>query len=147
MTMKFVRADGGRSKYFKGTAGDCFTRAVCNASGADYKEIYDMVNAYGKKERTGKRKRGRSSAREGVYMTTAKKIMRDLGWEWVPTMAIGSGCQTHLDPDELPSGVVVVRVTRHYTCVKDGVLYDTYDCSRGGGRCVYGYWMKKGGAR
>ena len=26
--------------------------------------------------------------------------------------------------------------------VKDGVLYDTYDCSRNGTRCVYGYWNK-----
>ena len=44
--------------------------------------------------------------------------------------------------DELPSGELIVALSKHLTCVKDGVLYDTYDCSRGGDRCVYGYWRK-----
>jgi hypothetical protein len=33
--MKFIYSDGGRSKYFKGTAGDCVVRAICNATGKD----------------------------------------------------------------------------------------------------------------
>jgi hypothetical protein len=31
-------------------------------------------------------------------------------------------------------------VSRHAVAVIDGVIHDTYDCSRGGKRCVYGYW-------
>ena len=31
--MKFIYNDGGRSKYFKGEAGDCVVRAICNATG------------------------------------------------------------------------------------------------------------------
>jgi hypothetical protein len=27
--------------------------------------------------------------------------------------------------------------------VIDGVIHDTHDCSRGGTRCVYGYWRKE----
>ena len=140
--MEFIYNDGGRSNYFKGTAGDCFTRAVCNATGMDYKEVYDLVNEYGKKERIGKRKHSVSKARDGVYSTTARKIMADLGWLWKPTMQIGSGCTTHLSADELPSGTIICLVSRHYTCVKDGVVYDTYDCTRDENRCVYGYWYK-----
>lgn len=142
--MKLVINDGGRSKYFKGTTGDCVCRAICNATGKDYKEIYDLINQIAKKERTGKRKKGKSNARTGVYNYTDKEIIENiLGWKWVPTMTIGSGCKVHLNEYDLPSGTLIVRVTRHLTCVKDGVLYDTYDCSRNGTRCVYGYWYKE----
>lgn len=142
--MEFVNSDGGRSKYFKGSAGDCVCRAICNATGKDYKEIYDYINELSKGERTGKRKRGISSARNGVYKDTTKKVIEDyLGWKWHPTMTIGSGCKIHLVENELPKGTLIVKLSKHMTCVKDGVLYDTYDCSREGTRCVYGYWSKE----
>ena len=64
------------------------------------------------------------------------------GWVYVPTMAIGSGCRVHLRADELPQGRLVVQVSKHYTAVVDGVIHDTYACSRDGTRCVYGYWVK-----
>ena len=141
--MKFIYSDGGRSKYFKGTTGDCVVRAICNASGKDYKEVYDAINELAKNERRGKRKKGVSNARTGVYRTTEKKYIEEvLGWRWVATMRIGEGCKVHLNEDELPSGTLIVAVSKHLTCVKDGVLYDTYDCSRGESRCVYGYWIK-----
>ena len=39
--MKWTYADGGRSKYFKaGNVRDCCVRAVANATGIDYKEVY-----------------------------------------------------------------------------------------------------------
>ena len=142
--MKFVFSDGGRSNYFKGTTGDCVCRAICNATGKDYKEIYDLINQISKREKKGSRKRGKSNARTGVYRYTEKEIIENvLGWEWNPTMSIGSGCTTHLNSDELPSGTLIVAVSRHLTCVKDGVLYDIYDCSRDGRRCVYGYWRER----
>jgi len=33
-------------------------------------------------------------------------------------------------------------LSRHLTTVIDGVIYDTYDPSREGTRCVYGYYSK-----
>jgi hypothetical protein len=56
--------------------------------------------------------------------------MAALGFEWVPTMTIGSGCIVHLWQDELPMGRLVVMVSRHTTAVIDGVIRDTYDPSR-----------------
>ena len=44
--------------------------------------------------------------------------------------------------NELPSGTLIVSCSKHITVVKEGVLHDTYDCSRRGTRCVYGYWTK-----
>lgn len=139
--MEWVYDDGGRSRYFKAEkVGDCVCRAIAIATGKDYKEVYDDINRLAKAERTGKRKRGVSSARNGVYKGTIRKLMEEYGWEWVPTMQIGQGCKVHLRADELPSGPLVVSVSKHETAVIDGVLHDTYDCSRGGARCVYGYF-------
>ena len=68
--MRWEYSDGGRSKYFKGKADDCVTRAIANATGKDYKEIYDDLNMFASGERTGKRKKKVSSARTGLYMVT-----------------------------------------------------------------------------
>lgn len=142
--MKFNYNDGGRSKYFKGATGDCVCRAIAIATNKDYKEIYEMINEYAKKEKVGKRKRRISSARTGVYRDTIKKVLNELGWKWVPVMKIGSGCQAHLRDNEIPMDkTIIVKVTRHLTCVVNGVINDTYDCSRDGNRCVYGYWYKE----
>ena len=97
--------------------------------------------------------------------------MIDLGFEWVATMGIGTGCTVHLHDGELPRGRLVVSVSKHLTCVIDGVIHDTFDPQRDvhgvrydvkdnpelkpgewlhddGGcickisrRCVYGYWI------
>ena len=141
--MKFVYSDGGRSKYFKAEkVGDCCARAIANATGLDYKEVYDSLNELAKQEKIGKNKKKISNARSGVYKSTADKYLKSLGWKWHACMTIGSGCQVHVKADELPRGNLVLNLSRHFTCVKDGVIYDTYDCSRDGTRCVYGYWYK-----
>lgn len=142
--MKFVYDDGGRSKYFKATnVGDCAVRAICNATGKDYKEVYDAINLIAKRSRKSKRERGTTSSRNGVHIRIAKKYIEDvLGWKWVACMGIGTGCQIHVREDELPRGNLILNLSRHFSCVKDGVLYDTYDCSRDGTRCVYGYWVQ-----
>lgn len=148
--MKFVYNDGGReAANFKGTTGDCVCRAIAIATERPYKEIYDLINEYGKAERPNRKTRrgnkhngSRSSARTGVYKDTIRKIMEHLGWKWIPTMQIGQGCKVHLTEDELPKGRLVVSVSKHCTAVIDGVINDTYDPSRDGTRCVYGYFIK-----
>lgn len=141
--MKYVYDDGGRAAAgFKGRTRDCVCRAIAIAAEMPYKEVYDLINEYGKQECITKRKKTRSSARTGVYTGTIRKIMAHLGWEWVPTMQIGSGCTVHLRASELPSGRLVVGTARHYVAVIDGVLHDTFNSQRDGSRCVYGYYTK-----
>lgn len=141
--MDWVYDDGGRATAgYKGTAGDCVCRAVAIATGISYRQVYEDINELAKRERTGKRKRGISSARNGVYKGTIRKLMEGYGWTWHPTMKVGSGCTTHLRASELPSGRLVVSVSKHLTAVVDGVCHDTYDPSRDGTRCVYGYWSQ-----
>ena len=136
--MKFIYTTGGREKYYKSIkVGDCVTRAISIATGRDYKEIYDLVNSYASRER-GENK---STARNGVSKDTVYRILTDMGWKWVPTMFIGRGCQVHLRESEIPMGTLIVSVSKHLTCVKDRIIYDLFDCSRGGRRCVYGYYL------
>jgi hypothetical protein len=60
-------------------------------------------------------------------------------------MAIGQGCKVHLRATELPAGRLIVQVSKHLVAVIDGVIRDTSDPSRGGKRCVYGYYSREGG--
>jgi hypothetical protein len=139
--MKFIYHDGGREAAgYRGHAGDCVVRAIAIATRRPYQEIYDLVNAVGAQERHSKRRRGKSSARSGVYKPTTRKLLESSGWKWTPTMLIGSGCKVHLRANELPRGRLIVQVSRHVSAVVDGVIYDTHDPSRNGTRCVYGYY-------
>lgn len=142
--MKFKFNDGGRKDAgYKGTAGDCACRAIVIVTGQLYKDVYDTINIVSQTERITKRKRSKSNARLGVYKQLVRKYLLSLGWKWTPTMFIGQGCKVHLREEELPKiGNILVCVSKHYTAVINGVLNDTFDCSREGMRCVYGYYSK-----
>lgn len=125
----FVETDGGRSRYFKADkVGDCVTRAVSIATGRDYLAVYNEL-----KELSGK------SPRNGVARRIVKKYLSK--YPFTALMDIGTGCKYHLHKNELPTeGSYILSLSGHLAAYKDGVLYDTYDSSRGGQRCVYGYW-------
>lgn len=138
--MDWIYSDGGRAAAgYRGTTGDCVVRAIAIATEAPYQEVYDALNELALRERPrGKRKR--SSSARGVHRPTIQRYMDSIGWSWSATMRIGSGCQVHLRSDELPAGRLVASLSRHLVAVIDGVVYDLSDPSRGGTRCVYGYW-------
>lgn len=143
---RIVHDDGGRTKagFKNADAGDCVCRSIAIVTGRPYKEIYDRLADGNFSQRTTKRsKKGRRSASDGIHVKRKwfRDYMADLGFEWITCMTIGSGCKVHLHPDELPKeGRYIVVVSKHYTALVDGVLYDTYDPTRDGMRCVYGYW-------
>ena len=145
--IKFKYNDGGRKEAGKkGDTGDCVTRAIAIASGLPYQEVYDVLaegNFNQRKSKYSEKKRSRTASK-GI--TTRRKWFKDymasIGFKWTPTMLIGSGCKVHLRSDELPKGEIIARVSKHYTTMIDGVINDTYDPSREGTRCVYGYWSK-----
>jgi hypothetical protein len=143
----FVVDDGGRAAAgYRGQAGDCVARSIAIAAQLPYKTVYDALNLAAQNEPDQARGR-RSSARNGVARPTIRRFMKDLGWVWTPTMRVGSGTTVHLLPEELPEGRLVVSCSKHLTAVIDGVIHDTHDPSRGGTRCVYGYWSRPESAR
>ena len=148
--LKLKVDDGGRSAAgYKGKAGDCVVRSIAIVTGMNYQKVYrDLYNANENFRITSKTKLARSlkqkndSPRTGTHRVVLKKYLEKLGWKWTPTMFIGQGCKVHLKKEELPSGILIVSCSKHITVVKNGVLHDTYDCSRNGTRCVYGYWCR-----
>ena len=171
--MRYVYDDGGRQAAgYKGHTEDCVVRAIAIVTTLPYRDVYNAINRASQGERIGKRKRGISNARTGVYKATIRKYLANLGYTWIPTMHIGSGCVVHLVDGELPSGRLIVSVSRHLVAVIDGVIHDTHDPSERGTtiyppntpidvlpkksyrldngngwayepkRCVYGYWIQ-----
>jgi hypothetical protein len=147
--LTMIRDDGGRTAAgFGKPANDCVVRSIAIASGRPYAAVYgEVAEINAKMRKTKARDHGRSAvgqhtADRGIFTESVlfKRYMAGLGFTWVPTMQIGSGCRVHLRTAELPRGRIIVRVTHHLAAVIDGVLHDTHDCSKGGTRCVYGYW-------
>jgi hypothetical protein len=131
--MKVVITDGGRAEAgFKGSTNDCVTRALALVTGLPYLTVYNALNDLA----------GKSVSRTGVPKDVSKTYLKNLGFVFTPTMGIGTGCKVHLKEGELPMGRLVVSCSRHLVAVIDGVIYDSHDPSRGGTRCVYGYWKK-----
>lgn len=143
--MEVIISDGGRKDagYTGKNSRDCVCRAISIATNRSYQAVYDELNAIAEIERPRGNK-SRSHANKGIKKSTIKKYMQSIGWIWTPTMAVGTGCKVHLRKEELPPGRLVVSVSRHLVAVIDGVIYDTHDPSRGGNRCVYGYWCANG---
>ena len=145
---EFTLDDGGRAAAgYRGKGRDCVCRAVAIATGRPYATVYSElaeINAHMplSKHRRNKGAVGSATDRHGIFTKSGlfKDYMTALGFVWTPAMQIGSGCKVHLRADDLPSGRLVVSLSKHCAAVIDGVLYDTYDCSRDGTRCVYGYW-------
>lgn len=143
--MKFHRTDGGRAAAgFKGGAGDCVARAIAIATGRPYAEVHQRLSAGKAAQRKGARTKAGTSADTGIKVQRLwfRRYLAELGWTWTPTMKIGGGCKVHLREGELPAGRLIVRVSKHTVAVIDGVIHDTHDPSRGGTRCVYGYWQR-----
>ena len=131
--MEWEYDDGGRSEGgYRGSCGDCGVRACAIATGKQYREVYKALFVSAGK-----------SPRDGVSPKAVGKFLEANGFIWTPTMSVGQGCKVHVRRDELPAGILVLRLSRHYAAVRNGVLRDTYDCSRGGTRCVYGYWIRE----
>lgn len=147
----WVADDGGRrAAGFAGHVGDCVVRAIAIAAGTPYAEVYDALHEAALADawlmrrlerRYGARARAHASPRSGVHRRVHDRYLAERGWAWTPTMKIGQGCTVHLRAEELPGGRLIVRVSRHMCALIDGVIHDTHDPSRGGTRCVYGYWQ------
>lgn len=152
--MKFIYNDGGKSvDGFDYTSYDCVSRAIAIATGKSYWEVWGQLHSLNLKyaqmhndELARDIRKGNgtksSSPDHCVSESIFKPYLQSLGWAWVQTKFGGKPFKAHLNKKELPAGRLIVIVAKHMTAVIDGVLYDTYDCSNGGTRCVYGYYQK-----
>ena len=152
--MDFQFNDGGRaSAGFKGTTGDCVTRAIAIATEQPYIDVYNKLHELNKEYSENHRGRRANkiisggglkgtTPRNGVFKEVYHPYLLSLGWGWTPCMLVGQGCKVHLKSEELPAGRLIVSVSKHMLSVIDGVANDIYEDFRGGTRCVYGYYSK-----
>lgn len=152
--LPFVADDGGRAAAgFRGEALDCVTRSISIATGVPYREVYDALyeralgdRAYMAKLQLkyGANARKHVSPRATMAPRVYRPYLAELGFAWTPTMRIGVGCTVHLAGDLLDlagtDGPIIAKVSKHLTAIVDGTIRDTYDPSRDGTRCVYGYY-------
>ena len=146
--MRFIENDGGRKAagHEKDRVGDCVARSMAIVTGWAYDEVCVRLADAAR----GERARPRSDPHKGIHTGRSwfKAYMKGLGFIWTPTMGIGTGCKVHMKDGELPTeGRFLVRLSQHYTALVDGVIMDTYDPSRDGKRCVYGFWRWQGETR
>jgi hypothetical protein len=152
--LPWVFDDGGRSLAtgFGGTSrvSDCVVRAIAIAGLFGYAEVYQEIferqkhwasTARSQAARQFRERKSISPVDIGVANAVWRSYIQELGWTWVPTMAIGTGTKVHLAQGELPDGRLVARCSRHLVAVVDGVIHDTHDPSRRGTRAVYGYYV------
>jgi hypothetical protein len=150
-TYPFQLNDGGREQAgFKGGAGDCVVRSIAIAAKLPYMQVYEDLRSANERyaqlrnDRLARRLNDKgTSPRNGNHRSVFHDYILGLGFEWVATMKVGTGCQVHLRPHELPAGILIVKVSKHLTAIVDGVIQDTHDPSRRGNRCVYGYYIQK----
>ncbi len=149
--LPFVFNDGGRAAAgYLGNAGDCVVRAIAIATGLPYQQVYEDLGdanagyAQTRNDKLAKRLHAKgSSPRNGNHRKVFHDYILSHGFTWVATMQIGQGCQVHLRASELPKGVLIVKVSKHLSAIVNGVIQDTHNPSRGGTRCVYGYYIKR----
>jgi len=139
--IEFTYNDGGREAAgFKGQTRDCVTRAIAIVTRKPYMEVYNALNEladpFNKRHckprmtNSGIRMSSRSNSRTGVHKQVYHKYLLSLGMKCTPTMFIGQGCKVHLCKDELPSGKLIVAVSKHLTAVIDGVVNDIFNPAR-----------------
>jgi len=164
--LPFVKTDGGRAKAgFRGTCGDCGTRALAIAGEHEYKEVYKHI-ANSKSYRFAgdgySRIRG-ASPREGVDQCDMEWTMKYLDKPGVWKRFEFATLPSHLCPKtsranrwtseflvnrwDIPSvGTMIVNVPCHYFAVIDGVAHDSWNSQldptkRGPRRRYRGDWF------
>lgn len=115
----------------KRKAGDCAIRAICNAEGKSWFEVLDALVEIARRE---------------CFAPTNMNVINEYLKSYATVSVMyedryGKKKRYKVNElDKLPKGNYIVRVAGHMTCVKNGVLEDTWDC---GGKSCYKIWRVK----
>lgn len=123
--------DGGRVAAGMKSQSDCGIRAIAIAIGMEYHAARKFIRAFAK---AGKQGNGQIS--NGIYKEDMNAALESIGWVWCSAPKFEGRKARYSD---IP-GTAILRMARHYSIVKDGVLYDSWDSSH---KMVYGYWAKR----
>lgn len=144
MELDFNHNDGGRAKYFKGSTGDCVTRAIAIATNIDYKIVYDDLFLANKEyiskrnnkiSRALRNRHNGLSPRSGIFKDIYTKYLTDLGWKYVSLIKFGSKERTKLD-QLTHFDNIIITINKHLMCMQKGVLQDISDFR-------FSYWEER----
>ena len=121
MNTTWQKSVGGREKYWscdlkKDRINDCVIRAIAHGTGMDYKVVYEELFALAMSE-------GNMPNNPKLW----EKYLKSLGWTKNSPMKNGRGRKLRLT-NYPKQGTYIVRTSGHLTCIKDGVLLDSWDC-------------------
>lgn len=108
---------------------DCVIRAILKATGQTWPETFDGLCRLARQE-------CRMPNDKPVY----NQYLRHLGFEMqkMPRFPDNTRYTVREFADANPIGTFIISIANHLTVIIDGVLYDTWDCSR---KSVGNYWM------
>ena len=138
MKNKFKQSHGGREnyitiKYKKDRTIDCAIRAIAHFLDEDYKHIRnDLFNLASKMWRM---------PNDDIVI---EKYLDDLGIKRQSPLKSRGNKKYKIGNFPL-IGNYLIRCSRHWTCLKDGVVLDTWDCREWKAQSFYVYNLYKGG--
>ena len=105
---------------------DCVKRAICLASGMDYKETCRLL----------KRNKREIAEKDFYTKKCCDEYVKRFGWKKLsfPAEKGKSRMNGQRFAEQHPTGVYILNMAKHWSCCKDGVIYDTWDCKE---NCVY----------
>lgn len=109
---------------------DCVKRALTVATGEDYMEIQRQLNRL-------KRELGVEHYNDNVVW---KKFISNKGWKEFTFQAVKGQKRMNGESfcESYPKGTYVLSMAGHLSVCKNGVIYDTWNCSQ---KCVYKAWL------
>lgn len=111
--------DGGREAAgFQGTAGDCVTRALAILTGADYRQVYDVM-AHGNAA-AGREESGNYGVPDKVWRPVFERL------QLAKVVRRAGSYPTYSEAYER-WGDCIVATKHHLCCLKDGALQDIFD--------------------
>ena len=125
----FTTMKNGKVKFWD--RGDCSVRAVCGATGLSWVDAYKQMSESALK----------------VYECFNcdygfDQVMKDLGFTKHSLGRLSKGTKRPTVREfakDHKNEICIVHPANHYVCVKNGKVYDTWDC---GSTKVYSWWTK-----
>lgn len=120
MMIEYAYNDGGRKEAgFKGSCGDCATRALAILTGEPYKECYSALAQA--QQNAGLAK----SARNGIHRKVYTPVYQAYG---LGRIAFPPGPKPTFAEAYASYGDCIVKTRRHLCAIVSGALHDTHDC-------------------
>lgn len=130
----FIYAEPKSEKDLK-CKGDCMIRSITLATNSEYSEVYKILFKYGWRTT-------RKSSKESTHWELqVLKTLEELGYKATRMSFPAKKGESRMSgitmAQNFSDGIYLLRMARHLSCLKNGYIYDKFDCTY---KCVYFAW-------